>query len=276
MLPEDKKSFQDNPLWETRYKRYWFAEGIDPALKALFRMVEHPLQRSRVVKNSRSTSAGIISVENKKYFVKRSNVNSFWERFRRIGRLPRSERNALIATRLEAINVRTPKVYMSLATGPRWLPAASYLITEALAEPLCVSQQLPELCQFYGGRQALIKAMCDLMYKMHAGGVEHGDLKLSNWLVERKGSADWQLGVFDLDGSCVYAGSCPEKICIKELARAASSFCIYSLRNNIIQQHEVEEVRVLWCKAYAQAGGRDYSSLRSFTQRFNSFMTGKK
>ena len=107
--------------------------------------------RAELIKNSRSTTAGIFSLNDKKYFIKRSNVNSLSERIRRIGRLPRSTRNLLAAEKLTEIGILTPKVYLSLETGSYFLPGACYLITEAYPPPMTAGDSFVELLEVFDG-----------------------------------------------------------------------------------------------------------------------------
>lgn len=82
---EYQKKIPLNLKWNTRFKRYSFAPALDAELQKLFVNAEELLQNSRIIKNGRSTSAGIFSLNGTEYFIKRSNVNGFFESLRRIG-----------------------------------------------------------------------------------------------------------------------------------------------------------------------------------------------
>jgi hypothetical protein len=87
-MAEQKELQEKIPLnlkWNTCFKRYTFASAWDSELQKFFCNAEELLQNSRIIKNGRSTSAGIFSLNGTEYFIKRSNVNGFFESLRRIG-----------------------------------------------------------------------------------------------------------------------------------------------------------------------------------------------
>ena len=193
-------TFPVNPHWNTRFKSYAFAEELDQSLREALLDAEGLLLQSTVIKNSRSTSAGIFHLNGIDYFIKRSNAKSLIARLRRIGRMSRARRNRLMAAELEKIGVLTPKVYMTLDIFPCCLPGACYLITECFPHPITVFGKIKELWGFYGSNKALIDALTCLAAKLHDNGIEHGDLKLTNILALKDAENSFDLGVFDLDG----------------------------------------------------------------------------
>jgi hypothetical protein len=84
------------------------------------------------------------------------------------------------------------------------------------------------------------------------------------------------IGLFDLDGSKIYRRKFPERVRSKELARLASSFCFYGLREKWLVPSELEKIKLLWCRAYAEAGGEDLSREKYFHRRFNEFLPPEK
>ena len=269
---ENKKICPVNPHWNTRFKRYTFADELNDDLRKLFSNAESLLMQSALLKNSRSTTAGIFVLDGKEYFIKRSNVNSLGDRLRRIGRLPRSTRNLLAAQKLEEINILTPKVYMSLETGHFMLPGACYLITEAYPKPITAGDNLEALLEYFNGVDALAEAVCKVVIKMHCSSMTHGDLKMNNILALRNPDGGFKLGLFDLDGVCWHGSTCPEQVIIKELARMASSFCWTARYFNIFDESKFAESILAWSKAYASVGGKDYSQDESFRQRIAKFL----
>ena len=261
-----------NPAWNTRFKRYAFADGISDELKDAFRDAEGLVLRAELIKNSRSTTAGIFNLNDKKYFIKRSNVNSLSERIRRIGRVPRSTRNLLAAEKLTEIGILTPKVYLSLETGSNFLPAASYLITEAYPSPMTAGACLAELIDFFNGVENLVEAICAMVIKMHCRSLTHGDLKFSNIMAIKDSAGNFQLGLFDLDGVQWHGSSCPEKAVIKDLARMASSFCQNGRHCNIFDESRFADYCRLWSKTYAAVGGIDYTDNVHYRWRLKKFM----
>ena len=128
-MAEQKELQQKFPLnlkWNTRFKRCSFAPALAAELQEFFADGEGLLQKSRIIKNSRSTSAGIFRLNGTEYFIKRSNIKGFGCGVRRIGRMSRAARNKLVTDRISVLGIRTPVIYAALETMPWGLPGASY------------------------------------------------------------------------------------------------------------------------------------------------------
>jgi len=268
---ENKSVAAANPLWRSCCKHYVFADTLSDELRGAFRDAERLLAGADLIKNSRSTTAGIFSLNGKKYFIKRSNATGWFERLRRCGRLSRAERNWKMAAELQKIGVRTPEVYMALATG-KFLPGACYLITENLEPPMNIAQNLVEMLNFYRQPEALFKEICRLAFKLHENGFLHGDLKLSNFLALRQADGSFELGLFDLDGSVKLSCKASEFKRIKELARMASSYLHCALYQNLVGKEDIASILRQWAEAYQAVGGRDYSENPQYLRRAEKFL----
>lgn len=132
----------ENPDWDCLWKRYRFASGLSEELELKFRNPEQLLREAELVKNSRSTTAGIFTIGMHKFFIKRSNTPKLSDRLRRIGRRSRAEVNLRITRLIGALGIRAPEVLMTLSTAPGGLPGASYLITEYFPDPMNAAQNL--------------------------------------------------------------------------------------------------------------------------------------
>ncbi|MBO5923905.1 MAG: hypothetical protein J6Q81_05265 [Lentisphaeria bacterium] len=267
------KTIPANPQWDTRFKSYAFADGTDDSLREEFCNAESLLMQSKIVKNSRSTAAGIFHLYNTDYFIKRSNADGLFRRLRRIGAVSRAKRNALMAAELEKIGVLTPKVYMALDTRPYGLPGSCYLITGCYPAPITVGGNLRALREFAGSNQELISRLAGLACKLHNHGIEHGDFKINNILAVRDSNGRFDLGVFDLDGSRKYSGSCPENVRARELARVASSYFMATYNLRYYEYTDEAENRRLFLQSYAQHGGGDLTENREFHRRMEKFLT---
>ena len=265
------KKIPANPLWKTRFKSYAFAEDIEKSLQASFMDAENLLQQSKIVKNSRSTAAGIFRLNNVDYFIKRSNADDLFAQLRRIGSISRARRNYLMAQELEKIGVLTPKVYMALDTCPYQLPGTSYLITECFPGRITVAGNMVPLREFFGSNEKFISELCRLACKLHNNGIEHGDLKITNVLAVKDGEGKFQLGVFDLDGCKKYAAGVPENIRCRELARVASAYFIMSYNLGFYENADEMENRKLFLQSYAEHGGGDLSRNQDFHRRMEKF-----
>jgi hypothetical protein len=265
------KTFPVNPHWDTRFKSYAFAGGLEQALRDAFLDAEGLLMQSNIIKNSRSTTAGIFRLNGIDYFIKRSNVNGLPGQLRRIGGISRARRNALMAAELEKIKVITPQVYMSLDTRPYGLPGTSYLITECFPSPINVAGNMKALREFYGGNKEFINALAGLAATLHNNGIEHGDFKITNILALKDADGRFELGVFDLDGCRKYSMPCPENIRIKELARVASAYFIMSYNLGFYENSDEAENRRLFLQSYAEHSNVDFTENQDFHRRIEKF-----
>ena len=269
-VTDQEQKFSVNPAWNTRFKSYVFAEDISPELRKIFMDAEALLAHSRVVKNSRSTSAGVFRVNDTDYFIKRSNVKNFSERLRRVGRMPRAMRNWFITGELKKANILVPEIYMALATSPGLLPGASYLITECFPLPMTVSNNLPSLLEESGSTEKLLRRICSIAAVIHERGIEHGDLKLNNILNTGTPEQGFKLGLFDFDGSVKYAKSCSNAVRMRELARMASSYFIRCCELDMAVDWQKNLAD--WAAAYAACSSFDYSKAREYLDRARRFL----
>jgi tRNA A-37 threonylcarbamoyl transferase component Bud32 len=257
-----------NLEWSTRFKRYTFSPMLDAELQKLFCNAEELLQQARIVKNSRSTSAGIFSLNGKEYFIKRSNAVSWMERIRRIGRMSRAARNWMVDARVRSAGIATPTIYAAIDTAPYGLPGTSYLITECFPLPMTAGSKfiLPVLIEESGNDQRrLIQRLVKLALKLHANGIEHGDLKLNNVLAVRQSSGEFTLGLFDFDGSVLHRNACSDTVRIRDLARMASSMFIRCCQIGIECDYRTN--LLTWAAEYAAAGGPDYTENLQYHRR---------
>ena len=273
MSSENKvKPVPANPQWNTRFKSYAFADGIEKTLCEEFRNAEALLMQSKIAKNSRSTSAGIFHLHGTDYFIKRSNANGLFRQLRRIGSISRAKRNALMAAELEKIGVLTPKVYMVLDTRPYGLPGSSYLITGCFPAPIAVGGNMQDLRNFFGSNENFISALAQLAARLHGSGIEHGDFKINNILVVRDENGNFKLGVFDLDGARKHSGCCPDNVRARELARVASSYFIRSYNLRFYNAGDEAENCKLFLQSYAQHSGVDLTENREFYKLLEKFL----
>lgn len=262
-----------NPDWNTRFRNYAFADSATAEMRAVFCDAEGLLARSELVKNSRSTSAGIFRIGEKEYFIKRSNIKSFAVRLRRIGRDSRAVHSWKISAAVEKLGVRVPEVFAAISTYPWGLPGASYLITEKFPLPMTLNQLFNDVLKQYNGICTdLIKEVIRIAAIIHSSGIEHGDLKLSNILAVRQNDNTFELGLFDFDGSVKYSGAVPAKARARELARMASSYFIRCCDLNIAVDFNENLQR--WAAIYAELTGFDFSGNKAYISRAVRFVPG--
>jgi len=66
-----------NPVWKTRFKTYAFADDISEELRNAFLDAEGLLAQSELIKNSRSTTAGIFVVNDQRFFYQTQQCRAF-------------------------------------------------------------------------------------------------------------------------------------------------------------------------------------------------------
>lgn len=271
-LNEKKEIFPANPAWNTRFKSYVFADDLNSDLRAAFRDAEGLLAGAELIKNSRSTTAGIFRLNGTEYFIKRSNVNSFFDRLRRIGRMSRADRNLVISNVLTKAGVRVPEIFMVLSTAPGALPGASYLITEAFSRPMTANGTMQQMLECYGSHRKLVEELSGMANKIHNAGVEHGDFKMNNILSIAGKNGGFELGVFDFDGSILHKKSCINQVRRADLARMASSYFLRCHTLGIYSEKDFSANARLWAEVYAGFGNADFSNDKQYLQRQISFL----
>ena len=160
-------------------------------------------------KKGRRILAGI----NGTFFVKRFSHRTFFESFRHLFKISRSERCLEAAFKLEAAGINTPKVFASLRKYRGLLPEFDYLITEDISKKAVFADKMPLT-------RELIADLCELLAALHKAGIRHGDANLRN--IYRTNSGSW--GVIDLDGCVLSDRPVGRRTGIHELSRLASSF----------------------------------------------------
>ena len=262
-----------NPDWNTRFRSYAFADSAAAEMRAVFRDAEGLLAQSELVKNSRSTTAGIFRIGEKEYFIKRSNIKSFAVRLRRIGRKSRAVHSWQISEVIAKLGILVPEVFAAISTYPWGLPGASYLITEKFPLPMTLNQVFNEfLEQQHGNCADFIKEVVRIAAIIHHNGVEHGDLKLSNVLAVRNSDRSFTLGLFDFDGSIKYSGAVPAKARARELARMASSYFMRCCDLGIAVDFYGNLQQ--WAAIYAELTGFDFSDNKAYINRAVRFVPG--
>ena len=148
-------------------------------------------------------------------FLKEYVYRSLWDRFRQRFKTPRPFVSLAAARRLAELGIPTPRV----------LAAARGVSPDGWVRDLLVTEELPSDVTFgdRAGRRDIFLGgwhlpLVSVVFRMHGGGVVHGDLSLRNWYCTPEG--DW--GLIDLDGATV-GKAVSKRRRTDELARLASS-----------------------------------------------------
>ena len=198
-------------------RREWIHAGNDPA--EILNKINDP--DARRCKNGRKVYAVVAGG----VFIKRYNFRGYWNGFRKLFKLPRPDRVLAGAVRLREFEIPTPEVLVTARRTRFGIPFEDFVVTRELS-----SLQLPldklagEFAQGDPYRQ-FVSGVTALLVKMHAAGVEHGDLSLRNIFCRKSPVGIYSgWGVIDLDGCKIHVEEMPEPRRKRELARVISSF----------------------------------------------------
>lgn len=172
-------------------------------------LLEMPEDRTILCKNGNTVQAW----RNDTWFVKRFRHRSLWRAIRHLFEPSRPMICLRASGRLAALGIPTPRVVAALRHHRYGLPVFDYLVTEDISSHAVFADKLPLT-------RELAERLAELLAKLHAAGIEHGDANLRNFYR----TAEGDFGVIDLDACRLKKGSLPLRRRTRELARLASSF----------------------------------------------------
>jgi tRNA A-37 threonylcarbamoyl transferase component Bud32 len=207
----------------------------DAGFKALDRMVEDPeavLAKADLVKDSRSTKAGITEFEGRKIFIKRYNNKGIKYSLKYLFREARPLRCWRAAWLLENLEIPTPKPLAAIVCRNNGFLSSAYIINEYIEENIPALEYHDRLVEDKNFLAEFSKELMGYLATLHSNGIYHGDLKLSN-VYCIPNSTKGSFGFWDLDGMKILAGALPEKVRNMELARLASSYVEIGRRKSL-------------------------------------------
>jgi serine/threonine protein kinase len=183
-------------------------------LTEILRDPERLLDSAEILKNSRSTKAGVAPwPENPerrpRLFVKRHNIKGPVHAAKYALRPSRAFREFRAAIRVEALKIPTPRPLAALTTKRLIVPGPSYFLCEAVENVVPTLDFLRSALTDETMMAEYISATTTLLAKLHAAGILHGDTKCSNFFVAENGG-ERDFGVWDLL-SCRFRGTQPKK-----------------------------------------------------------------
>jgi tRNA A-37 threonylcarbamoyl transferase component Bud32 len=128
-----------------------------------------------------TTTVGVVTVDDKKFVVKRYNVKGFWNCVRKIFRPKRAWRSWDNSHYLDQHNIPTPKPVAVLV--PRWGPirGKTYFITEYVegvqGRNLFAEDSKPD-----AACRKTLENVAELLKKLHAARITHDDFQLRNMI----------------------------------------------------------------------------------------------
>lgn len=202
---------------------------------ALFRQ-----DKVRVCKTgSKITSAVAEGVFIKCYF-----YHTFFSRIRHKFRSSRARRCTFNALAVRKAGVSTPAPWGYLREYGVLFPIKDFLFTDVLPQETVFMPQL--LCE---APEKAAEKIVSCVTKLHACGIEHGDLSLRNLYLDEAGEA----GVIDLDSCRLRRAPLCRPLRIKEMARVISSAAKTSKSLSLAQ------FKSMFLELYKNACGEDLS-----------------
>lgn len=204
-----------------------------PALRKLVGDPERILDSAEIMKDSRTTKAGIAKLADDsplgetEVFVKRFNSKGLWYSFRYLFREPRPFRVWRAAMALRKADVPTPAPIAAVTTKDGIMPGAAYLIRESVPNAVGTLELFERLLSDDSARAEYVDSVCDLFARTHNAGIFHGDAKCSNVYASSdlsRGALECSLGLWDLLSCHVGFEPLPSQLREKEIARLAGSF----------------------------------------------------
>lgn len=175
-----------------------------------------------LVKDSKGTTAALFTLDSgEKVFIKQYNAYNFKRRFRQLFSTPRPLRVFKATSFLERLGVWVPPLLLASPIKRGGFGIKHLVVNRALPAPLTVAEHIDFVLDSHNFPKFCAELIA-LVEKLHASGFKHGDLKMQNILLKRNGN-DFELGVFDFDGSATYSVPVTGKRQAKEYARIITS-----------------------------------------------------
>ena len=206
-----------------------------------------------VLKDSRTTFAGLIKLDGRDFFLKRYNNKGLRHSLRYLFRTPRplkAFRNSWLFTRC---GVPVPETFAASCEWKAGLLKCGYLVCGFYTDSIATLDFHKILHADSSLKNEFASTVTDYLTRLHENGITHGDLKMSNIFVRKNESGDFSFGFWDLDAARIVNGPVSEKKRIAELARVVSSFIEIASRLNI--KTDLTESTELFVKPYCAKSG---------------------
>lgn len=211
--------------------------------------IDEMLGEGHVFKDSRTTTAGIVEMRNgARYFAKRENNKGVKFTLKYLFRRSRVYRAAYAASRLEELNIPTPRVLVIGSRRKSYMLMSGYLVTEAVDNALTANMMCRMLNDDKAFFDEFLQTICKYMTILHSHGIIHGDMKISNIFCVDSPSG-YYFGLWDLDGVVVSSGGASLSHRKAELARVISSFLRTSYEVFNIK-HDIDVTTEIFCSKY--------------------------
>jgi len=249
-----KECFKNNEDF-SRFKNdkftgYLRREFINEALTECIENIEKYLKESQIFKDSRTTRAGIATLNNgKKVFIKSFNNKGLLYTLKYIFRKARAFRVWNAARAMELSGAPTPRPIAALAEYKFGIPGNSYLIREVVPNVVDTLDFFKKMENDDNLKKVYINSAALLLKQIHDSGIYHGDAKCSNIYISQNDS-EFSYGLWDLLSCKIFKNSVPRNYRIKEISHIAWSFA--EISNRIKETVDENDIRQQFFKAYFQ------------------------
>ena len=237
-----------------------FIQGlVSPKLsaKALeeLKELDQLLQKAKLDKDSGSTTAGVIELDGRKYFLKRYNNKNFKRKLKNSIRQTRPFKVLKTSQVVRKSGVFAPEVYAALNYRRGLLIESSYLLCSVLETAQPANQTIEKITGKENSNQFIDRA-CHTLVKIHDAGILHGDVKISNILIIANDDNCYKTGLLDFDGSKCYSEALSERRRIRDLARLISSYLL-TCKHRELPVKNLKELSLCFAKKYHEISGID-------------------
>lgn len=208
-------------------------EGQDTVDPHLLRRIDDCFERGVLLKDTRSTTAALAAVSDSgtPVFLKRTNNKGFAFTLKYLFRCARVFRAAKAAACLEELGIRTPKVLLAGERRSGFVLRAGYLATTTAPGIHSVTWLLRETDAPQAVLESFLAYAAESTVRLHAGRIEHGDLKTINFYFTGPWHPETPYGIWDLDSVRRHRKAVPAERVEKELARVVFSTHLAAEKN---------------------------------------------
>jgi tRNA A-37 threonylcarbamoyl transferase component Bud32 len=128
-----------------------------------------------------TTTVGVVTVDNKKFVVKRYNLKGFWHRLKNMFRQSRALRSWNNSRYLDQHNIPTPNPVAVLIKRFGPIRGNAYFITECV-DGVQGRDLFSEKSQPDADCKKILENVAELLKKLHAARVTHDDFQLKNMI----------------------------------------------------------------------------------------------
>ena len=240
-----------------------------PAMHDCLGNPEKYLSASDIIKDSRSTKAGIATLsDGTAVFIKRYNNKGLRYTLKYMFSSAKPFRTWKAAWHLEMSGIPTPRPLAATASRTAGILTSAYLVAESVPGIISTIDFCNIMYESRRIQSIYADSIAAMMSKMHDAGVYHGDTKLSNIFVSRNPKGEFSFGFWDLDSVDIRSKPVCENLRASELGRTVSSFIELGAKFGKTIKHD--EAAGLFLKSYSPVSGivPDLESVLRKTEKY--------